>query len=84
MTGTSSLLVSRYGVKSRVPTSVSCFSVNTVLMSIPIRSGSGAEWAPKQRVETSSMKNARQFLRIEPTFLGCVLHKIIMYKQTNK
>ena len=75
MTGTLSLLVSRYGLNSRVSISVSSRSVNTVSMSIAMRGGSGAEWVPKQSVETSSMKKARQLFRMEVSFLVCDLHK---------
>ena len=48
-------------------------------MSSLIRSGSGAEWPPKQSEETSSMKKALQLLRIGVSFFGCDLHKQASY-----
>ena len=63
-----------YGVMSLVSrdvASVVCFfSVKTVSMSILMRSGSGGLWLPKQRLETTSMKNSRQLLCMEFTVFG--------------
>ena len=50
-----------------------------MLMSILMRSGSGAEWPPKQSEETSSMKKALQLLWIGMSFFGCDLHKQASY-----